>query len=119
MHIKDYQKFVADGIVGDNNTSRDLLLLGATGLAGEAGEVIDHIFHDGKELDMKELLIELGDVLWYITLLANVLGFSLDSIIEVNVSKLVNRYPDKHPELLDLYYNTPSELALNSGNEVV
>ena len=67
------------------------------GLAGESGEVIEHIkkhvFH-GKEIDKQYLLHELGDVLWYVSAIATVAGISLESIMVENVEKLRKRYPN-------------------------
>ena len=73
------------------------LSLGAMGLAGETGEVVDHIkkvlFH-GQVLDAEALMEEMGDVLWYLALLSDMLGCSLASLMEMNVKKLRVRYPD-------------------------
>ena len=65
------------------------------GLAGEAGEVADHVkkllrdddgrLSDSRAEDMAE---ELGDVLWYAARLASVAGFSLDEIAQRNIAKL-------------------------------
>lgn len=70
---------------------------GALGLAGEAGEVCDdlkkHLFH-GHALEREDLLRELGDVLWYITLLADAVCCSLDDVAKANIDKLKARYPE-------------------------
>lgn len=69
----------------------------ALGLAGEAGEVGDiikkHLFHD-HPLDREALKDELGDVLWYLSNLANSVDMSLQDIAAHNIDKLYNRYPD-------------------------
>lgn len=74
-----------------------LLALGAMGLAGETGEVVDLlkkvIFH-GKPLTEElraKLILEMGDVLWYFALLAKLVDVPLETIIERNVVKLVER----------------------------
>lgn len=76
----------------------DALDLGALGLAGEAGEVVDILkkvlFHD-KELDKDNLVLELGDVMWYVQHLCNTISVSLEDVIEANIKKLSARYPDK------------------------
>ena len=71
----------------------------ALGLAGEAGEVADQakriIRDDGGELTedrRHKILLELGDVLWYLTALANHLGISLAEVQRANVEKLTRRY---------------------------
>ena len=67
------------------------------GLTGEAGETADMIkkwiFHD-TELDVEHLKKEIGDVMWYVALLCDSFGFSLDEILEMNIEKLKVRYPD-------------------------
>lgn len=78
-------------------TPEQRLINGAMGLCGESGEVIDlikkQVFH-GKAADRGALLLELGDVAWYLALTADALGVSLDDIFQMNVDKLAARYPD-------------------------
>jgi NTP pyrophosphatase (non-canonical NTP hydrolase) len=74
----------------------DQLNLGALGLAGETGEVVDHIkkfLYQGHAFDADKLVDEMGDVLWYIALLCHALGVTLDEVMEANVQKLCRRYP--------------------------
>lgn len=73
------------------------LALYGLGLAGEAGEVVDHIkkclFH-AKPLDRDAVLLEVGDVLWYVDKLLALLGFSLLDALKANDEKLTERYPN-------------------------
>ena len=39
------------------------------------------------------LIIELGDILWYVAQATMALGVSFDDVIEANVKKLEKRYP--------------------------
>lgn len=75
----------------------DRMNMGAMGLSGEAGEVTDMLkkisFH-GHLPDKEKIGKELGDVLWYISYLADVFGLSLSDVAKVNVDKLKERYPD-------------------------
>jgi len=75
----------------------DLLVNGVMGLNGEAGECIDmvkkHLFQ-GHELDREHLAKELGDVAWYLAVTAHAIGYELSDVLEMNVCKLRNRYPD-------------------------
>lgn len=74
----------------------------AMGIGGEAGEVIDLIKKaqfQGHEPDVLALESELGDLLWYISEMADYLGVSLDAIAEGNIEKLRIRYPDGFTEL--------------------
>lgn len=85
------------GVSLEKDSFRDQLLLGATGLAGEGGEVVDlikkHVFH-GKPLDKENLIMELGDVRWYLEYLMLANGISMEEVEAVNIAKLRKRYPD-------------------------
>lgn len=65
------------------------------GLVGEAGEVAElvkkHFFH-GQELNVAEIVYELGDVLYYLCAICLVLGIDWDEIMLNNNAKLIARY---------------------------
>ena len=66
------------------------------GLVNEAGEVagkLKKVFRGDKTLEASEQAIvdELGDVLWYVANLADVLGYDLSQVAERNVDKLRDR----------------------------
>ena len=75
------------------------LLTAAVGMCAEAGEfteVVKKIIFQGKpvsEENMFHLKRELGDIMWYVAQACMGLGTSLDEIMEMNVEKLVARYP--------------------------
>lgn len=93
MELKKYQEAVERTM----NKSEFALANYCMGLTGEAGETVDmfkkHLFH-GHDLNMDDVIKELGDVMWYISALANELGISLDEVAERNVAKLMKRYPN-------------------------
>lgn len=66
------------------------------GLNGEAGEVIDllkkHEFQ-GHGLNYDELVKELGDIAWYLALACTALAVPLSEVMEKNIAKLKERYP--------------------------
>lgn len=69
----------------------------AMGLAGEAGETCDYIKKvvcHGHELDRDHVVKELGDVLWYVAVMANEYGITLAEIATENIEKLNKRYPE-------------------------
>lgn len=70
---------------------------GCFGLAGESGEVLDivkkWIFHENG-LDIDHLKKELGDVMWYVAMICESAGFTLDEIMKMNIDKLKARYPE-------------------------
>ena len=67
------------------------------GLAGETGETVDifkkHIYQ-GKDLDINDVIEEVGDILWYIANLCNVNKITMKECMESNVEKLRKRYPN-------------------------
>ena len=74
------------------------LIYPALGLAGEAGEVAEHvkkaIRDDGGDVSEERRAAmgkELGDVLWYVAQLASELGLELDEIAQINLDKLLSR----------------------------
>ena len=98
MTLNQYQIEAMRTASGVTNASdENLMLNGAMGLNGEAGEVIDilkkHIFQ-GHKLDKEHIAKELGDCLWYIAVCPKGAGYTLDEIAEINKSKLRKRYPD-------------------------
>lgn len=73
------------------------VLYAAIGICGEAGEVSElvkkYAYH-GHAIDKDHLARELGDVLWYVSYMAHLFGYSLGEIMEMNQDKLAKRYPD-------------------------
>jgi len=86
-----YSEFVESMML---TNGKDRLMENTLGLVGEAGEVAEKVkktVRGDRELDPKEVLKELGDVLFYVTGIANHLGYTLDDVIDQNVGKLVDR----------------------------
>lgn len=77
------------------------LICGAMGLNGEAGEVVDLlkkiVFH-GHKFNKEDMIKELGDVLWYVALICDSLGISMEEVMTKNIEKLMQRYPDGFTE---------------------
>ena len=75
------------------------LLTAAVGMCAEAGEfteVIKKTVFQGKpvtEENLFHLKRELGDIMWYVMQACIGLDTTLDEIIEMNVEKLMARYP--------------------------
>ena len=76
------------------------LLTAAVGMSAEAGEfteVVKKIIFQGKpvtEENMFHLKRELGDIMWYVAQACIGMNISIDEILQMNVDKLADRYPD-------------------------
>ncbi len=88
--LNEYQrKAVSFAIYPDTHK----VLYPALGLCGEAGEVAEKVkkqIRDGV-FNRYEVAKELGDVLWYLSNIANDIGYSLKEIANINVDKLTGR----------------------------
>ncbi|NFA98010.1 nucleotide pyrophosphohydrolase [Clostridium botulinum] len=95
MNFKEYQeKALRTKCTYTDNI--DQLINGVMGLTGESGEVIDIVkkfMYQGHELNHNKLIDELGDVLWYINLIADAINVDLEHIAKYNIDKLQKRYP--------------------------
>ncbi len=96
MDMNEYQK-LALRTAGHRESTDKVLTYTALGLTGESGEVAEEIkkvLYHAHPLDRDRLGKELGDVLWYLAVMADGLGISLAQIAEDNIDKLRRRYPD-------------------------
>lgn len=91
MNFDEYQEQAWD-LALPSAKSRDYLL---PGLAGEAGEVCSlqaKAFRDGPKEDFKEQMTkELGDVLWFVACIAAYEGIDLSTVAFENLQKLYDR----------------------------
>ncbi len=77
------------------------ILHAAMGISTEAGEIMDALKKSmayGKPLDTLNLKEEIGDCLFYLTLLCIMLGTTLEAELDRNMSKLLTRYGNKFDE---------------------
>ena len=84
------------------------LLTAGVGINAEGGEfleIIKKMVFQGKpwNADNREhLIIELGDIMWYVAQATMALGVSFDDVLATNVKKLEKRYPGGS---FDVYYS--------------
>lgn len=90
-----YREEVLKNVAG-HLPDEQYLVLGAMGLAGESGEVVDllkkHLFHSAP-LNRDKLIKELGDVRWYLELLCYCISTTIEEVEAVNIAKLRARHP--------------------------
>lgn len=97
MTGNEYQKAALRTASGMNYEHYGMLMNGVLGLCGESGEVADLVkktTFQGHELNAERVAEELGDVAWYLAVAAEAIGYSLDDILQMNIDKLLKRYPD-------------------------
>ena len=75
----------------------------AYGLVTESGEILDmlkkHKFY-GRDFNMVNLKEELGDLLYYIHILCNEIGYPIEQCRSDNIEKLAKRYPDNFKDVI-------------------
>ena len=124
IDFKNYEKFV-DAVTSDASTdfvalsdrlveldekgaSIERLLTAGVGINAEGGEfleIIKKVIFQGKpwnEDNREHLIIELGDLMWYVAQACMALGVSFDDVIARNVKKLEKRYPEG---TFDIYFS--------------
>jgi NTP pyrophosphatase (non-canonical NTP hydrolase) len=75
------------------------LLTAGVGINAEGGEfleIIKKMIFQGKpfnEDNRHHMIVELGDIMWYVAQASMALGVTIDEVIAGNVTKLEKRYP--------------------------
>ncbi|WP_277928584.1 nucleoside triphosphate pyrophosphohydrolase family protein [Bacillus cereus group sp. BfR-BA-01380] len=79
--------------------------LGITGEAGEVADIVKKAIYHGHGFDpahcpgeeygnTHNLALELGDIMYYVSIMAYEMGYTLQDIAEMNIAKLAKRYPN-------------------------
>ena len=97
MNIDEYQQRAIKTNLSKEDEFKELMQQ-VLGLADESGEV-QSIFKkwirdqdaDPAKLDLTNIKKELGDVLWYIAVIAHDLGIPMSEIAQANIDKLASR----------------------------
>ncbi len=97
MTFDDYQKKAKTTLLKGPDTLTDVIHM-ALGIAGEGGEVSERVKKlirdnngDLSKLDKADISKEIGDVLWYLAVLCDILDISFDDVAEKNLEKLASR----------------------------
>ena len=94
------------GVLDREGASIERLTTAGVGLAAESGEfleIVKKMVFQGKpwnDDNREHLIIELGDVMWYVAQACMALDISFDDVIVRNVEKLEKRYPGGEFEVL-------------------
>src|SRR4029453_14943705 len=96
MDLNEYQRG-ALRTAAPRDKKNELLHL-VLGLVGESGEVAEKfkkwvrdLDSDESRIDRADIAKELGELLWYVAVLADYLDLSLDDIATANLAKLADR----------------------------
>ena len=97
---KDFKSLIDRlGELDREGANIERLTTAAVGLSAESGEfleIIKKMVFQGKpwnEDNREHLIIELGDIMWYVAQACMALDISFDDVIRGNVKKLEKRYP--------------------------
>lgn len=96
LTLNDYQNACLAFVKFPDKFTITYPVLGLVSEAGECAGVVKKVIRDHKDLDMANLpnmvKPELGDVLWYVAVLANNLGLTLEDVAKYNIDKLTGRF---------------------------
>ena len=96
MNLDDYQKAALRTAAPRDKKNEFLhLVLGLVGESGEIAEKVKKIVRDHDsdlaKVDIEDLKKELGDVMWYIAVIADYFDIPLSEVGEKNIEKLASR----------------------------
>lgn len=95
LTFKQYSNKAQEFAIYNRDLGVYYLILGLCGETGEVADKLKKIYRDKggliTEEDKKSIAYELGDVLWYLTNIANELGVSIEDIAKLNLTKLYKR----------------------------
>ncbi len=95
MKLNQYQQEALSTALYSPDVAIQYCTMQLCGESGECSGKIAKVYRDNNGVFTNEKKIEiakeLGDVLWYIANLSNLLGFSLEEIAQMNVNKLKSR----------------------------
>lgn len=99
MTLDEYQQLAmrTAGPTALNAGLTEGLTLSALGLCGESGEfadIVKKLIYHAHPFNKRNLVGELGDILWYVARACVVLGVTLEYVAGENIEKLRLRYPE-------------------------
>jgi NTP pyrophosphatase (non-canonical NTP hydrolase) len=106
--VNELERKLPEDNINGSGVDLNRLLTAAIGICAEGGEfaeIVKKISFQGKpynEANREHMIVELGDVMWYIAQGCIALGVDFNEILERNVTKLTSRYP---AGAFDVYYS--------------
>jgi len=96
MNLKEYQELCKRTAKKDFQTPMEEILCWGCGVSGEAGDIASCIKKTfAHKKDVKEGIKEnIGNMLWYASMICNFFGWNLDEILDENIEKLKKRFPE-------------------------
>lgn len=95
MDLNEYQKEALVTAIYPEKMRINYPTLGLCGESGEVADKVKKVYRDHEGIfspDIKkEILKEIGDVLWYVAVLSHDLGFTLEDVANANIEKLRSR----------------------------
>jgi len=88
MNLDEYQKLAKET---DLNNPLNYYYLGLAEEAGEVAGLRKRFLRDEGNIDYSKLTKELGDVLWYLAMIADKYNISLEEVAVANLIKLSDR----------------------------
>ena len=97
---RDYKSFVESlSVLDGQGANINRLTTAAVGISAEGGEfmeIVKKMVFQGKpwnDDNREHLIIELGDVMWYVMQACMALDVTIEEVVAGNVDKLKKRYP--------------------------
>ena len=106
---RDYKSFIESlSVLDGQGANINRLTTAAVGISAEGGEfmeIVKKMVFQGKpwnDDNREHLIIELGDVMWYVMQACMALDVSIEDVVAGNVEKLKKRYPGGE---FDVFYS--------------
>ena len=106
---RDYKSFIESlSVLDGQGANINRLTTAAVGISAEGGEfmeIVKKMVFQGKpwnDDNREHLIIELGDVMWYVMQACMALDVTIEEVVAGNVDKLKKRYPGGD---FDVYYS--------------
>ncbi|WP_283678824.1 nucleoside triphosphate pyrophosphohydrolase family protein [Lentilactobacillus sp. Marseille-Q4993] len=91
MEFNEYQKAANKTLMGKEQVLTNCAL-GLTGEAGAVSDLVRKYAFQSEKLDHDQMVQELGDVLWYLSQIAEWADIPFDEVANENIKRLKERY---------------------------